>query len=68
MEEESPVIWLVFSALWYIAHPGLRAGSLYTIIAIILFHLYITQIEERYLERIFGKKHLLYKESWLSIC
>lgn len=35
---------------------------LYTMIAITLFRFYITQIEEPYLERIFGEKYLLYKE------
>jgi protein-S-isoprenylcysteine O-methyltransferase Ste14 len=34
----------------------------YTIIAIILFHFYITQVEEPYLGQIFGEKYLLYKE------
>jgi protein-S-isoprenylcysteine O-methyltransferase Ste14 len=34
----------------------------YTVIAIILFHFYITQMEEPYLERIFRENYLLYKE------
>lgn len=32
-----------------------------TIIGIILFHFYITQMEEPYLERTFGKQYFLYK-------
>lgn len=34
---------------------------LYTMIAIILFHFYITRIEEPYLGRIFGEKYIQYK-------
>ena len=53
---------------WFLGLLGIslvgRSGLafLFTIAAIILFHFYITRIEEPYLERIFGEKYLLYKE------
>ncbi len=53
---------------WFLVLLGisLMGGSglaiLYTTIAIILFHLYITKMEEPYLEHIIGEKYLSYKE------
>ncbi|MHA1711877.1 MAG: methyltransferase family protein [Candidatus Freyarchaeota archaeon] len=52
---------------WFLALLGVsligRSGFafLLTIGYIILCHFYITQIEEPYLERVFGEKYLLYK-------
>jgi len=53
---------------WFLVLSGisLMGGSglaiLYTTIAIILFHLYITKMEEPYLGHILGEKYLSYKE------
>jgi len=52
--------FLVLSGISLIGNSGL--ALLYTVIGIILFHFYITRIEEPYLERIFEKKYLLYKK------
>ena len=52
--------FLILLGLSVIGSSGL--ALLYTIIGIILFHFYITQMEESYLEHIFGEKYLLYKE------
>ena len=52
--------FLVLLGLSIIGGSGL--AFFYTIIAIILFHFYITRMEEPYLERIFGDEYLLYKE------
>lgn len=41
---------------------GSGLALLYTMIAIMLFHLYVTRMEEPYLEHIFGEKYVLYKE------
>ena len=41
---------------------GSGLALLYTMIAIILFHFYVTRMEEPYLEQIFGEKYLFYKE------
>ncbi len=52
---------------WFLVLSGISiiGGSwlalLYTMIGIILFHFYITRIEEPYLERIFGEKYLSYQ-------
>lgn len=52
--------FLVLLGISLIGRSGL--ALLYTIIAIILFHFYITRMEEPYLGQIFGEKYLLYKE------
>ncbi|MFQ6077329.1 MAG: methyltransferase family protein, partial [Candidatus Bathyarchaeia archaeon] len=51
--------FLVLLGISLIGRSGL--ALLYTMIAIILFHFYITRMEEPYLERIFGEKYLSYK-------
>lgn len=51
--------FLVLSGISLIGSSGL--ALLYTGIAIILFHSYITRMEEPYLEHVFGEKYLLYK-------
>lgn len=52
--------FLVLLGISLIGSSGLALS--YTIIAIILFHFYITQMEEPYLEQILGEKYLSYKE------
>jgi len=52
--------FLVLSGISLIGSSGLALS--YTMIAIILFHFYITRIEEPFLERIFKEKYLLYKK------
>lgn len=52
--------FLVLLGISLIGGSGL--ALLYTMIAIILFHLYVTRMEEPYLEHIFGEKYLLYKK------
>lgn len=52
--------FLVLSGISVIGRSWL--ALFYTMIAIILFHFYTTQVEEPYLERIFREKYLLYKE------
>lgn len=52
--------FLVLSGISFIGRSGL--ALFYTMIAIILFHFYITQVEEPYLEHIFREKYLFYKE------
>lgn len=52
--------FLVLSGISFIGKSEL--AFLYTMIFIILFHLYITQMEEPYLERIFRDKYVLYKK------
>jgi protein-S-isoprenylcysteine O-methyltransferase Ste14 len=51
--------FLVLLGISLIGSSGL--ALLYTTIGIILFHFYITRIEEPYLEHVFGEKYLLYK-------
>lgn len=51
--------FLVLLGISVIGRSGL--ALLYTMIGVILFHFYITQIEEPYLDRIFGEKYLVYK-------
>ena len=51
--------FLVLTGISMIGRSGL--ALLLTMIAIILFHIYIIQMEEPYLERIFGKKYITYK-------
>jgi protein-S-isoprenylcysteine O-methyltransferase Ste14 len=52
--------FLVLLGISFVGRSGL--SLFYTVIAIILFHFYITRVEEPYLERIFEEKYLLYKE------
>lgn len=52
--------FLVLLGISLVGSSGL--ALLYTMIAIILFHFYVTRMEEPYLEHIFGEKYLLYKE------
>ncbi len=52
--------FLVLLGISVIGSSGL--ALLYTMIGIVLFHYYTTQIEEPYLEQIFGEKYLMYKE------
>lgn len=52
--------FLVLSGISLIGSSGL--ALMYTTIGIILFHLYITRIEEPYLEHVFREKYLLYKK------
>jgi len=51
--------FLVLSGISLIGSSGL--ALLYTVIAIILLHFYTTQMEEPYLECMFGEKYLIYK-------
>lgn len=51
--------FLVLLGISLIGRSGL--ALLYTTIGIILFHFYITRMEEPYLEHIFGEKYLSYK-------
>ena len=51
--------FLVLLGISLIGSSGL--ALLYTMIGIILFHFYITRIEEPYLGRIFGEKYIQYK-------
>jgi len=51
--------FLVLLGISIIGGSGL--ALLYTILAIILFHFYITRIEEPYLGRILGEKYIQYK-------
>jgi len=52
--------FLVLLGISLIGSSGL--ALLYTTIGIILFHFYITRIEEPYLERVFEEKYLLYEK------
>ena len=52
--------FLVLLGISVIGSSGL--ALLYTMMGIVLFHFYTTQIEELYLEQIFGEKYLMYKE------
>lgn len=51
--------FLILLGISFIGSSGI--AFLFTMIGIILFHYYITQIEEPYLELVFGDKYRLYK-------
>lgn len=52
--------FLILLGISVIGRSGL--ALLYAMMGIVLFHFYTTQIEEPYLEQIFGEKYLVYKE------